>query len=94
MELWSLIVTIAGLAATPVLAFSYVPQVIGLFKTKSADGISLSFWFILDTALLFLFLLAVENFITTGSISLIVAQGLNLALALIVTAQVIYYKKK
>ena len=88
--MWNLIVLIAGISATLLLGISYVPQILKLYKDKTAEGISPSFWYILDLSLLMLFILAID----AGQTSLIIAQGLNLLLALIVTGQVIYYKKK
>lgn len=93
MDLWNGLVLFAGLVITPVLTVSYAPQIWKLFKTKNAEGISISFWLILDASLLCLFILAVDVFMNTGSISLIIAQGANLLLALIVTAQVLIYSK-
>ena len=91
--MWNLLVNIAGILASVVLAISYVPQVISLYKTKNAEGISPSFWYILDLSLLMLFILAVDSFLKTGELGLLIAQGLNLVLALIVTVQVIVYKR-
>ena len=88
--MWNIIVLIAGISATLLLGFSYVPQVWKLHKDKTAEGISTSFWYLLDLSLLMLFILAID----AGQTSLIIAQGLNLLLALIVTGQVVYYKKK
>lgn len=88
--MWSLIVTISGILSVAVLSIAYIPQIVSLYKTKNAEGISTSFWYILDLSLLMLFILAID----AGQTSLIIAQGLNLLLALIVTGQVIYYKKK
>lgn len=92
--MWSLIVNIASVLASIVLAVSYVPQIVSLYKTKNAEGISPSFWYILDLSLLMLFILAVDSFLKTGELGLLIAQGLNLVLALIVTVQVIVYKRK
>ena len=92
--MWSLIVNIASVLASIVLAVSYVPQIVSLYKTKNAEGISPSFWYILDLSLLRLFILAVDSFLKTGELGLLIAQGLNLVLALIVTVQVIVYKRK
>ena len=90
INMWNLIVTISGILSVVVLSIAYVPQIVSLYKTKNAEGISPSFWYILDLSLLMLFILAID----AGQTSLIIAQGLNLLLALIVTGQVIYYKKK
>ena len=88
--MWNLIVTISGILSVAVLSIAYIPQIVSLYKTKTAEGISESFWYILVLSLLMLFILAIDS----GQTSLIIAQGLNLLLALIVTGQVIYYKKK
>lgn len=92
--MWMLLVTLAGLAATPLLAFSYVPQIVQIQKTKNVEGINLSFWYILDASLACFVILALESFLETGAIMLLLAQGLNLTLALIVTVQVLVYRKK
>ena len=92
--MWSLIVTISGILSVVVLSIAYVPQIVSLYKTKNAEGISPSFWYILDLSLLMLFILAVDSFLKTGELGLLIAQGLNLVLALIVTVQVIVYKRK
>ena len=88
--MWNTIVLIAGISATLLLGVSYVPQILKLHKDKTAEGISASFWYILDLSLLMLFILAIDS----GQTSLIIAQGVNLLLALIVTGQVVYYKRK
>ena len=92
--MWDLIVTISGILSVVVLSIAYVPQIVSLYKTKNAEGISPSFWYILDLSLLMLFILAVDSFLKTGELGLLIAQGLNLVLALIVTVQVIVYKRK
>lgn len=88
--MWETLIMILGVASPIVLGFSYIPQITTLFKTKNTEGISLSFWYILDLSLLMLFILAIDS----GSVSLMIAQGLNLVLALIVTIQVLVYRKK
>lgn len=94
METFNFIVLVAGILATPILALSYLPQIIQIAKTKSVDGISLSFWLILDASLLCFVILALDGFIKTGATMLLIAQGLNLALALTVTFQVLAYRHK
>ena len=88
--MWNSIVWLAGVSASLLLGVSYIPQILRLFKEKSAAGISLSFWLILDASLVMLFILALD----AGQRNLIAAQGLNLGLALVVTAQVLYYKRR
>lgn len=90
---FSMLLQIAALAQTILLVASYYPQIRDLFKTHNADGISLSFWFMLDEALLISVLLAAQSYILGGGITLLVTQTLNLVLAVIVTAQVYIYKK-
>ena len=92
--MWDLIVTISGILSVVVLSIAYLPQIVSLYKTKNAEGISPSFWYILDLSLLMLFILAIDSFLKTGELGLLIAQGLNLVLALIVTVQVIVYKRK
>ena len=92
--MWDLTVTISGILSVVILSIAYVPQIVSLYKTKNAEGISPSFWYILDLSLLMLFILAVDSFLKTGELGLLIAQGLNLVLALIVTVQVIVYKRK
>lgn len=94
MDIWNMIVNLAGILATPVLILAYAPQIKEFYVVKKAEGVSTLFWLILDLALLMLFILAVDVFITTGAIGLIIAQSLNLGLALVTTGQVIYYKQK
>lgn len=94
MRMWELMVDVASILATPVLVVSYLPQIVSLIKTKNAEGISMSFWFILDLSLLFLFVLSLDSFINTGETSLLIAQSANLLVAMINTILVVYYKKK
>ncbi len=84
-----MIIKLAGILAPIVLAFSYVPQIISLYKTKETAGIDPRFWYTLDLGLLLFVILAVD----AGATSLIIAQGFNLGLALVVTGQVIYYRR-
>lgn len=89
MNIWNLIVAVASVAAPIVLAISYVPQIRTLTKSKNAEGISLQFWYILDLSLVMLLILAIDS----GAIGSIIAQAMNLVLAVIVTLLVILYKK-
>lgn len=91
--MWGFIVNFASIMAGFILAVSYVPQIWTLYKTKEASGMSKSFWFILDFSLLLLFILALDSYLIAGTVGLLIAQSLNLALALVVTAQVLYYGK-
>ena len=90
----NVLVLLAGLIASPLLVVSYVPQIIQINKTKTVEGINLSFWLILDASLLCFVILALDAFLKTGAWVLLASQGLNLALALIVTLQVLHYRNK
>ena len=90
---YNLLLQVAGLVQTLLLVASYYPQIRDLAKTHNASGISLSFWFMLDQALLISVLLAVQSFTLGGGWILLVTQSLNLFLAIIVTIQVYIYKK-
>lgn len=92
--MWQVIVSIAKVMATPLLAIGYIPQIISLYKTKKTEGISINFWYILNLGLLCMFILSLDIFITTGSVSMLIAQSFNLGLAIVVMLQVIYYRKK
>lgn len=89
-----LILQIASLSGGVLLALAYVPQILALYRNKTADGVSLSFWLILDSALLMLFITAVGGYMETGSLYMVSLQTVNLFLALVVTGQVIYYGGK
>lgn len=89
--MWNLIVQLSSVLGGLLLALAYVPQIVALYKEKSAEGISLSFWLILDSALLMLFIMAVDTYLSTGTLYMVTLQAVNLLLALIVTGQVIYY---
>ena len=94
MEFWNLLVLIAGIASTPLLVISYVPQIIQLQKTKNAEGINLNFWLILSASLLCFVILAFDGFLATGAWVLLAAQLMNLLLAVVVIIQVVIYSKK
>lgn len=94
MGIWNTIVLIASILATPLLTISYIPQILSLYKTGNTEGIDVRFWYILNTSLLMLFIMALDVFIKTGSVGLLIAQSLNLGLAIVVLIQVVYYRKK
>lgn len=94
MDIWNYIVVIASVLATPLLTISYLPQIRSLHKSENTEGIDINFWYILNISLLMLFIMALDVFITTGSAGMLIAQSLNLGLALVVLIQVAYYRKK
>lgn len=93
MSILNILVILAGLIASPLLVISYVPQIIQIKKTKNVEGINLSFWYILDASLLCFVILALDSYLKTGQWVLLVSQFLNLIFALIVTFQVLFYRK-
>lgn len=68
---------------------SYVPQIVKIFQTESVEGISLSFWLILDLTLGCFVYLAIQS----GDVRMLLMQSINLLLAMIVTMQVLRYKE-
>lgn len=93
LSLWGYVVTVASIAATPLLTVSYLPQIITLYKTKSSDDIDRRFWYILNVALMCTTIMAIDTYVTTGSIAMLVAQGINFILGVIVMIQVVYYQE-
>ena len=91
--MWTSLVIAASILATPLLCFSYLPQLIQIQKTKNVEGINLSFWYILDASLACFVVLAAESYFNTGSWVLLASQLLNLILAVTITVMVILYKK-
>lgn len=94
LRIWNFIVVVANIFATPLLTISYIPQIWSLYKTRTTEGIDVRFWFILNSSLLMLFIMAMDIYISTGSAGLLIAQSLNLVLAMVVLIQVVYYRKK
>lgn len=94
LKIWNFIVVVANILATPLLTVSYVPQIWSLYKTRTTEGIDIRFWFILNSSLLMLFIMAMDIYINTGSAGLLIAQSLNLGLAMVVLIQVAQYRKK
>ena len=86
-----LLTNILSTTGTIALAVSYIPQIITLYKVKSAEGQSISFWVIL---LISLISLAGNMIVNENPFTVVFPQLLNIALAGIVFGQVIYYKKR
>lgn len=82
-------INIITVLASILLAVSYIPQIIKLRETKSVEGISLSFWIILDLTLACFVYLAIQS----GDVRMLLMQSINLLLAMIVTMQVLRYKE-
>lgn len=82
-------INVITVLASILLAVSYIPQIIKLRETKSVEGISLSFWIILDLTLACFVYLAIQS----GDVRMLLMQSINLLLAMIVTMQVLRYKE-
>lgn len=82
-------INIITVLASILLAVSYIPQIIKLRETESVEGISLSFWIILDLTLGCFVYLAIQS----GDVRMLLMQSINLLLAMIVTMQVLRYKE-
>lgn len=82
-------INIITVLASILLAVSYIPQIIKLREIKSVEGISLSFWIILDLTLGCFVYLAIQS----GDVRMLLMQSINLLLAMIVTMQVLRYKE-
>lgn len=83
------------LIAGILLAICYVPQLLKTYKTKNVEGFSIIFWAILSVALFCfvinaLSLLALGN----GSIGYLLAELLNLSMALTMLVMIIVYKER
>lgn len=77
-----------------IIAFSYLFQIYHLYKTKCTDGISIGFWCILILALSCLLINSITIFILYGTWGYMLAEILNVGLALVVLFMVLFYRKK
>lgn len=82
--------TIAGV----ILGICYIPQIVHTVKTKNVEGLSLSFWLILNVAIFLLFVNAVTIFIQFGTWGYMLTEFFNLALAFVMLVLVLKYRKK
>lgn len=76
------------------IAISYIFQISRMLKTKRVDGISVLFWIVITVGLSFLLLNSLTVFILYGSWGYLVAEILNVSLALTVFFMVLYYRRK
>jgi len=76
------------------MVITYIPQIMMLLRTKSAENQSKSFWILLIISLSTFTYNAVLLYIFKGVLSVLVTQALNLILALIVLTLLIKYSKK
>ena len=76
------------------MVITYIPQILMLLRTKSAENQSKTFWILLIISLSTFTYNAVLLYIFKGALSVLVTQALNLILALIILALLIKYSKK
>jgi uncharacterized protein with PQ loop repeat len=88
--LLNLLPTIAGV----LLGICYIPQIIRTIKTKNVEGISLSFWIILNFALTFLVINAYVVWKVSGAWGYLVTEIFNEGLAFVMLILVFKYRKK
>lgn len=84
------IATIAGV----LLGICYIPQIVKTYKTKNVDGMSVSFWAILNLALICLVINSIVVFQVTGAWGYMVTEIFNEGLAFVMLLMVIKYRKK
>lgn len=82
------------LLATTFLTICYLPQIIHLHITKNAESMSMSFWILLNLALVCLWINALVIYLQFGTYGYLVTETLNEGLAFVVLLQVLKYKKK
>lgn len=80
--------------ATVFLVIAYVPQVAQTYRTKNVEGISFSFWVLINIALTLMLINATKIFIDTGAWGYLLAESFNEGLAFVMLIMVIKYRKK
>jgi uncharacterized protein with PQ loop repeat len=80
--------------ATFFLITAYLPQVIKTYRTKVVDGISLSFWALISTALGCLLINATFLFLKYGTYGYLIMEAFNFGLAFVMLVMVLKYRKK
>lgn len=82
------------LIATILLAYSYIPQLIKTYRTKSVDDVSPAFWWSISSALALMTVNAAYVYHLTGGYGYLITEIINLALAVTMLTLVIKYKRK
>lgn len=82
------------LIATILLAYSYIPQLVKTYRTKSVDDVSPAFWWSISAALTLMTFNAAYVFYLTGGYGYLITEIINLSLAVAMLALVIKYKRK
>lgn len=93
-EMEQLLLNLVPTLATVFLVTAYVPQVVQTYKTKNVEGISLSFWVLINIALTLMLINATKMFMVTGAWGYMVAESFNEGLAFVMLVMVIKYRKK
>lgn len=89
------VVNFVPLISGVLLAVCYTPQLLKTFRTKNVEGFSLTFWLILDVALLCFVINALSLLaLGSGSYGYLMAELLNLSMSLAMTIMIIKYKEK
>lgn len=84
---------IISIAATILMAYGYVPQLMLTYTTQNVEGQSLQFWIILSLALLLIDIIQIDILITSKEkkCGAVIFQTLNLILALAMLIGVIVF---
>lgn len=89
------VVNMIPLIAGVLLAICYCPQLLKTFRTKNVEGFSLTFWVILDVALLCFVINALSLLaLGSGSYGYLFAELLNLSMSTAMTIMIIKYRNK
>lgn len=86
--------TLPNFTSSPLLLLMYGSQIYKTIKTKNVEGISLWFFPILTTILLFAMVAQVISFSLYGTTGLLIKETLNFVPSVIMTILVFKYRKK
>lgn len=82
------------LIATILLAYSYIPQLIKTYRTKSVDDVSPAFWWSISAALTLMTINAAYVYYLTGGYGYLITEIINLSLAVAMLTLVLRYKPR
>lgn len=82
------------LIATILLAYSYIPQLIKTYRTKSVDDVSPAFWWSISGALTLMTVNAAYVFYLTGGYGYLITEIINLSLAVAMLTLVLKYQER
>lgn len=80
------------LIATVLLAYSYIPQLVKTYRTKSVDDVSPAFWWSISAALALMTVNAAYVFYLTGGYGYLITEIINLSLAVAMLTLVLRYR--